>query len=228
MRLTFSIIIPAFSEASRINGLIGHILQQDNVFKKEIIVVDGDPQGTTLAAVDGFKITKITALKGRGNQMNAGASVAGGDILLFLHADTLLPPAAFEHIAAVFHDKRIVGGAFDLKIASKKPALGLIAKAASIRSRLTRLPYGDQAQFIEHRVFEQIGGYSEIPIMEDVALMQRIKKAGYRIAIINKPVTTSARRWQKEGIMWATLRNWVLISLYLAGVSPKILARYYE
>jgi rSAM/selenodomain-associated transferase 2 len=225
---TFSIIIPAYSEARRINGLIGHINRQDSVFEKEIIVVDGNPQKTTLAAVKSFEVIKITAPKGRGSQMNAGAAVANGDILLFLHVDTLLPPAAFSQIAAVFYNKQIIGGAFDLKIASKRPALRLIAKAASLRSRLTRLPYGDQAQFIKRTVFEELDGFPKIPIMEDVALMQRIKKAGQRIAIIDKPVTTSPRRWQKEGVIRATLRNWVLISLYLAGVSPKVLTRYYE
>lgn len=228
MGLTFSIIIPVLNEARRINGTIAHVGRLGKEFKKEIIVVDGDQNGATLKAVSAVEVIKITAAKGRGTQLNAGAGVAGGDILVFLHVDTSLPPGAFDQIAAVCNNPKIAGGAFDLEIDSPKAAFGLIAKVASLRSRLTRLPYGDQAQFVKRTVFEQMGGFADIPIMEDVALMRSLKKAGYSIKIIADPVITSPRRWQKEGILKATFRNWILVSLYFCGVPPEDLARYYK
>jgi hypothetical protein len=121
-----------------------------------------------------------------------------------------------------------VGGAFDLEIKSKKRIFRLIERAASIRSRLTRIPYGDQAIFLKKSFFDQIGGFKDIPIMEDVELMQRVKKAGQKIKFIPRKVWTAARRWEKEGIVYCTLRNWILISLYMFGVSPEKLNKFYS
>ena len=113
--------------------------------------------------------------------MNTGAAAASGDVLLFLHADTLLSHDALDQIIIAFQQHDIVGGAFDLEIASPKRIFRLIERSASIRSRLTRIPYGDQAIFLKRRFFDQIGGFKDIPIMEDVELMQRVKKAGKKI-----------------------------------------------
>jgi hypothetical protein len=125
-------------------------------------------------------------------------------------------------------DRAIVGGAFDLGIDSKRFAFRVIEKMASWRSRLTRIPYGDQAIFIRADYFRQLGGFRNIPIMEDVELMQRIKQKKGEIKIISKRVLTSPRRWEKEGIVFCTLRNWFLISLYFMGVRPETLARLYK
>jgi rSAM/selenodomain-associated transferase 2 len=160
--------------------------------------------------------------------MNKGAVAATGDILLFLHADTLLPTGAFEKIITIMRTGRYVGGAFDLGIVSDRTSYRIIECAASYRSRLTRIPYGDQAIFIRKDVFMGLGGYREFPIMEDVELMRSIKRSGHRIFIIATKVKTSPRRWEKEGIIYCTVRNWVLMTLYLLGVKPNTLARFYR
>lgn len=194
----------------------------------EIIVSDGHPLGTTLRCIDVKSVRKVLSPKGRGVQMNSGAAAAGGDILLFLHADTLPPLNAFEMIQTAYRDIRLICGAFNLGIQSPRGIFRLIERVASHRSRLTRLPYGDQAIFIQARFFRRIGGYAPIPIMEDIELMKRIKKAGVRTVIMPAKVQTSPRRWEREGPVYCTLRNWALVCLYLAGVPPKQLARFYR
>ena len=166
--------------------------------------------------------------KGRGHQMNLGASLAEGEILIFLHADTLLPPDALELIETAMADGSRIAGAFDLAIDSERPAYRLIEKAASFRSRVTRIPYGDQTIFIRKGDFRDFGGFRNIPIMEDVEFMQRIKKRKGKICIIGKAVRTSPRRWEKEGIVYTTLRNWLIIALYLCGAKPEKLIRFYR
>lgn len=159
--------------------------------------------------------------------MNAGAALAVADILIFLHADTRLPPQAFSLIDEVMNRGDFVGGAFDLSIDSNRSIYRFISRAASLRSRLTRIPYGDQAIFVRKGYFNTIGRYPGIPLMEDVAFMRKIKKAGGKIGFISTPIVTSARRWEQEGILYATLRNWLLLSAYFLGVSPDKLPRYY-
>ena len=166
--------------------------------------------------------------KGRGNQMNLGASLADGEILIFLHADTILPPDAMELIETAMEDSSCIAGAFDLAIDSEKPAFRLIEKAASFRSRMTRMPYGDQTIFIRKRDFRELGGFRDIPIMEDVEIMRRIKKRKGKICIIGRAVRTSPRRWEKKGIVYTTLRNWLILALYLFGVRPEKLIRFYR
>jgi rSAM/selenodomain-associated transferase 2 len=160
--------------------------------------------------------------------MNAGAAAAEGDILVFLHADTRLPMDALELIDKVMAQPGLAGGAFDLGIRSNRLIYRIIATTASLRSRLTGIPYGDQAIFIRRTYFKQLGGYPDIPLMEDVAFMRQIKKAGGRIHMIPKCVSTSPRRWEKEGVLYTTLRNWILFVSYSLGVSPETLARYYR
>jgi hypothetical protein len=115
-----------------------------------------------------------------------------------------------------------------LAIDSERPVFRLIEKAASLRSRLTKIPYGDQAVFMRKTVFNELGGFRDIPIMEDVEIMRRIKKRSGKICIIDKAARTSSRRWEREGIVYTTLRNWLLITLYLIGVKPEKLARFYR
>lgn len=160
--------------------------------------------------------------------MNKGAGEAQSDILLFLHADTILPERALELIVNALSEKKLMGGAFDLTIDGQGFAYRLIEKMGSWRSRLSRIPYGDQAIFVRKDLFRSIGGFRDIPLMEDVEFMRRVKKGGGKICILQQPVKTSARRWQKEGVVRCTLRNWVLIVLYLLGVSPEKLARWYS
>jgi rSAM/selenodomain-associated transferase 2 len=223
-----SVIIPVFCEQAVINETIEAVRRLRGGNTAEIIVVDGEAEGETLTAIRDGAVRKLHAEKGRGGQLNRGAAIANGDVLLFLHADTVLPPAAFERIAEAMRDEGCVGGAFDLCIASPRAAFRVIETMASLRSRLTRIPYGDQAIFIRASCFRTLGGFHEIPIMEDVDLMRRVKRKGWEITIFREPVITSARRWEKEGLLFGTLRNWFLVTLYLCGVAPERLARFYR
>lgn len=223
-----SLIIPVFREQAVINETIEAVRRLPGGAAAEVIVVDGEPGGETLAAIRDDSVRKVLSAKGRGMQLNRGATVASGDVLLFLHADTVLPPAAFEMIAGALRDEGCVGGAFDLHIDSPGAGFRAIETVANHRSRLTRIPYGDQAIFLRASCFRSIGGFREIPIMEDVDLMRRIKRKGGRIFIFREPVTTSARRWEKEGLVFGTLRNWTLMALYLCGVKPERLTRFYR
>jgi rSAM/selenodomain-associated transferase 2 len=224
---SFSIILPVLNEPSIINQTIEHIYRLGYGVDLEVIVVDGDTEGGTVYRIKDERVIKVTSPKGRGRQMNKGASLATGDILLFLHTDTELPENAFRIISAVIDRKQYVGGAFDLGIKSGRFIFRLIEKMVYIRTRITGKPYGDQAIFMKRNFFAGINGYQEIPIMEDVELMGRIKKTGYKIYIIPQRVLTSPRRWEKEGVIFCTLRNWILMSLYLLGVRPEKLVKFY-
>ena len=222
----FSIIVPVFHEAERINDLIGHLRQLDSEKTCEIIVVDGARERDTLEAIHTNDVVKISSEKGRAKQMNVGASVARGKILVFLHADTELPIGALKKMDAVV-ENGYLAGAFDLGIHSNKWIFKVIAFLGSLRSRLTRIPYGDQAIFIRKEYFTKIGGYKEVPLMEDVELMRRIKRFGNKIWIFYDRVMTSPRRWEKEGVIYCILRNWILQTLYFLGVPADRLARFY-
>jgi rSAM/selenodomain-associated transferase 2 len=232
--LSIAVIIPVLKEADTINPTLQHIDRLQVRPKLEVIVVDGDSRRTTLKAVRENSLYNIhlktaTAPQGRGAQMNAGAALSKTDILLFLHADTLISPPAIQGLQlAMKRDSGIVGGAFDLKIRSPKKRYRLIETMANARSRITRIPYGDQAIFIRSGTFKRLGGFADIPLMEDVELMRRIKKRKERIVILHQRVETSARRWEREGAVKCTLRNWLLISLYLLGTPPKRLAEFYK
>jgi len=205
---TFSIIIPVLHELKNINLLLEDLQEFEENF--EIIVVDGNPNRETINIIRNKDIKILVSKVGRGRQMNTGVAGASGEILIFLHADTHLPVTALDRIRHALKKKQYVGGAFDLGIRSDNLILKVIAKCASLRSRLTRIPYGDQAIFIRKDYFNKIGGYKEIPLM-----------------ILSDRVFTSPRRWEKEGIICCTLRNWIIIILYLIGISPDKLARYY-
>ncbi len=226
--IRFSIIVPAFHEGENINPLIECLNRLDSDKNTEIIVVDGAQEMDTLGAIHGNNVIKISSERGRANQMNAGASIAKGEILIFLHADTELPVHALKKIHFLLERKELVGGAFDLGIRSNKSIFKVIGALSSWRSRLSRIPFGDQAIFIRREYFDKIGGYKEIPLMEDVDLMRRIKKSGNRIWIFYDRVMTSPRRWEKEGVIYCTLRNWTLQALYFLGVSPHKLAIFYK
>jgi rSAM/selenodomain-associated transferase 2 len=226
--IKFSIIVPVFHEGEKINKLIGHLHHLDSEKDLEIIVVDGSPEKDTLGTIHHNHVIKISSEKGRAKQMNIGASAAKGEILIFLHADTELPIQALKKINTLLERKEYVGGAFDLGIRSDKLIFKVIGVLASLRSRLNRIPFGDQAIFIRREYFNTMGGYKEIPLMEDVELMRRIKKSGDKIKIFYDRVMTSPRRWEKEGVIYCTLRNWTLQTLYFLGISPHTLANFYK
>ena len=223
-----SLIIPVLNEAENISEIIQHIRELDADSAVEIIVVDGDPEGSTINTIKDEGVRTVLSEKGRARQMNRGAALATSDILLFLHADTFLPSNAFALIQAAMNDKSFVGGAFDLGFNTRRRIFKITEIYVFLRTRLTKMPFGDQAIFIRHHHFEQLGGYRDIPIMEDVELMKCIKKRGDRIQIIPEKVRTSARRYEQEGIVHTTIRNWMLQLQYALGVSPERLVRWYK
>ncbi len=228
--MLISVIIPVLNE-KEINCFLSDLLDKKNGEELEIIVVDGDSMGSTLALIShekikNEKIKKIISPKGRALQQNKGAEEAIGDVLLFLHADTLLPPDFYRLIWNAIrcgYD----GGAFDLCIDSSHPYLKLVSRVASLRSRITRIPYGDQGIFITRDLFFQINGFPNIPLMEDIALMRKIKKSRACFKILPDKARTSARKWMKDGIIYTSLRNPILAILYYMGVSPRVLLKLY-
>jgi len=226
--LRYSIIVPVLHESETINRFIDHLSSLGPKKAFEIIVVDGSPGKDTIAAILNDRVRKITAKTGRARQMNAGAAVAKGEILIFLHADTQLPLSAFARIESVMGQGRYVGGAFKLGFQSEKLIYKALAWWVSLRCRLTKIPYGDQAIFIEKEYFSGIGGYSDIPLMEDVDLMRRIKKREAKICVLHDRVMTSPRRWEEEGFIYVNLRNTLLFILYLLGVAPQRLVHFYK
>jgi rSAM/selenodomain-associated transferase 2 len=226
--IKFSIIVPVFHEGERINDMIEYVNRLDSDGNSEIIIVDGTQEKDTLRAIRNNHVIKISSEQGRAKQMNAGASIARGEILIFLHADTELPIHALRKIGSFIEQTEYVGGAFDLGVKSDKRIFKMIGAISSLRSRLSRIPFGDQAIFIRKEYFNKIGGYKEISIMEDVELLRRIKKSGDRIRIFHDRVMTSPRRWEKEGVIYGTLRNWTLQALYWLGVSPEKLKNFYK
>ncbi len=224
---SFSIIIPALNESSIINHTVEHLYRIGSGFDMEVIVIDGDKEEGTINVLRNNEVIKGVSARGRGKQMNKGASIAKGEILLFLHTDTELPENALRTISSVMDDKRYAGGAFDLGIDSGRPVFRLLVWLVYLRTRLTRIPYGDQAIFIRKGVFDKMNGFSETPVMEDVEFMKRMKISGHKILIIPQKVKTSPRRWEKEGVLYCTVRNWTLRGLYHLGVKPDKLVRFY-
>lgn len=232
VRSRFSVIIPVYREEARIAALLAHVAGLPVPGGAEILVVDGDPQQRTLAAVPEGAALSLAAAKGRARQMNAGARASHGDVLLFLHADTRLPADAFTRATACLADPGIGGGAFSLRIEATEgaagPGLRFIAWAANLRARLSRAPYGDQAIFLRRDVFMALGGFPDIPLMEDLELMTRLRRSGGRIRILDAYAATSARRWEREGLLRCTGRNVLLRTLYHLGVPARRLAEFYR
>lgn len=228
--MKISVIIPVLNEQCSINNMVGHLLNLDNQeMLQEIIVVDGDQFGSTIGSVnyEDRRVLKAMSQKGRATQMNKGASLAKGDALLFVHADTIIPKNALSSVGN-FLNKGYVGGAFSFAIDSKHYFLKFVEVLTNIRSRVTRVPYGDQAIFIEKSVFYEVGGYSDIPILEDVDIMKKLKKKGYKIKIVGERAITSARRWERKGVYKTTFDNRAIMLLYLIGVKPEKLKKKYR
>ena len=223
-----SVIVPVLHETKIIAQTCAHLLAACSGCNAEIIIVDGDRRESTIKRVDSKQIRTLTASRGRAAQMNAGANAANGRVLLFVHADTRLPEGAVRDVLEICRIPSIAGGAFLLGIASEKPFFRAAEAWANLRCRLTRIPYGDQAVFMKKRIFRELGGYADIALMEDIDLMQRLKQNGLKIALIQKPVLTSARRWEKEGRIFGMIRNNLLSSLYYAGVKPALLEKFYK
>jgi rSAM/selenodomain-associated transferase 2 len=224
MGLSISVIIPVLNEELVIARSLQSVLR---LLPDEVIVVDGGSADRTREIAASLGVPVIASQPGRALQMNAGAKVARGDVLLFLHADTRLPLSAFSDIRAAFSDLVVLGGRFDVELDGGGWALAAIGAMISVRSRWSRVATGDQAIFIRRAVFERLGGYPEIPLMEDVALSRALKRAG-KVACLKSRVVTSSRRWQTDGVWRTIVKMWTLKLLYLLGVSPVRLKRFYR
>ncbi len=216
-----SVIIPTLNEADNITRTLARI--GNNM---EIIIVDGGSADKTAELAAGFRAKVLSGSPGRAKQMNMGAMEAKGGILLFLHADTLLPEGFEEIILRIIKQPGIAAGAFRLAIDSPQRGLRIIERLANWRSRYLQTPYGDQAIFVKTELFHKLGGFPEIPIMEDLEFIRQLRKAG-RISIASVPVITSARRWHKLGIWKTTLINQIAIVTYFLGIPPAAIARWY-
>ena len=222
--MTVSVIVPTLNEAPVLAATLARV---HATRPHELIVVDGGSSDETVHVATGLADTVLTAARGRATQMNAGAAVARGDVLAFLHADTLVPSAFVAAIEHACSDAHIVGGRFDVELAPSSPLLWLTGWLMNWRSRLTRSATGDQAIFVRRDVFVQLGGYADMPLMEDIDLSRRLKRAG-RVACLRERVITSSRRWRAHGVVRTILLMWTLRLLYACGVGPERLARMYR
>jgi uncharacterized protein len=218
-----SVIIPTLNEAENISFSLARIPKTPFI---EVIVADGGSQdGTTdLAASWGAKV--LSSPRGRACQMNTAAGEAMGEIFLFLHADTRLPEGFTDQVCRILSRPEVSAGAFQLKFDPPLPGLGIIEWLANWRARAWQLPYGDQTLFLRAERFKALDGFSEIPIMEDVDLIRRLRSQG-PVVIAPVSVMTSSRRWKNSGVLKTSLKNQLVLTAYFAGISPHRLARWY-
>ncbi len=218
-----SIIVPILNEEKTIARTLGHLQDLDK--GQEVIVVDGGSEDRSREEASPFAKV-LTASRGRASQMNTGARHAKGDVLLFLHADTLLPSNAFSQIRKTLQDPRTVGGAFRIKL--DKPGLfyGALSFFANQRARWLGTIYGDQAPFIRQEDFLALGGYRELEILEDADLMTRLRRRG-KVRLLSAHVASSSRRWDRMGVGRTLIIMWAVTLGHLVGVSPRILKRLY-
>ncbi|MEC4890828.1 MAG: TIGR04283 family arsenosugar biosynthesis glycosyltransferase [Nitrospira sp.] len=227
--MTISVIIPTLNESSTIARTLTRTVA---LGFDEIIVSDGGSTDPTVPMVqvccDRVPSTRlVTGPTGRARQLNTGARASGGEILLFLHADTELPPTAKTVIEATLADQTIVGGRFDVRFDRPSRWGNTISWFMNRRSRMTGIATGDQAIFVRRQVFEQIGGFPDIPLMEDIEFSCRLKRLG-STAPLTETVTTSFRRWERNGPLRTILLMWTLRFLYWLGVNPHRLNHFYR
>jgi rSAM/selenodomain-associated transferase 2 len=220
-----SIIFPVLDEET---GIVAALQALADYRRQghEVIVVDGGSGDRTAELARPLADSVLTAPRGRATQMNAGAARASGNILVFLHADTRLPPASDGLIVEGLRRSRRVWGRFDVTIAGRNPLLRVVAAMMNLRSRASGIATGDQAIFVARAAFAEAGGYPDIPLMEDIALSRLLKRTG-RPLCLKECVTTSGRRWEQRGIVRTILLMWRLRLAYFLGARPAALARRY-
>lgn len=219
-----SVIIPALNEKAHIEKGISDVLEGFNV---ECLVADGgsDDGTSDLAQKAGALVCR--SRPGRARQMNAGAAQASGDILLFLHADCRLPKSWDTHVRRALKRPEVALGAFRFSMDEKSPGFSLISWGTNLRSRWFKRPYGDQGLFLRRELFERMGRFAEIPIMEDVEMVRKARREG-KVVTLNQSLITSARRWKKQGLLRTTLYNQYVLLAASAGVDPEELNRAYR
>lgn len=219
-----SIIIPTLNEANTLPATLQTLQRAAHV---EVIVADGGSRDETCDLAAAMQTKVVITRSGRASQMNQGAALATGEILLFLHADTTLPANFDSWIRHTLSQPGVIAGAFELAIDDTAWGLRWVERGVKLRSRWLQMPYGDQALFMRRTLFQELGGFPALPLMEDFELVRQLRRRG-RVAIAPVPVLTSGRRWQKLGILRTTLINQGIILAYLLGVDPARLARWYR
>jgi rSAM/selenodomain-associated transferase 2 len=220
-----SIIIPVLDEGEGIAAALD-ALSPLRALGVEVIVVDGGSHDATIQRARLRADHVVKGPRGRALQMNAGAEIAGGDVLLFLHADTRLPDAADHLVLDGLARANRVWGRFDVTIAGGSPLLALVARFMNMRSRLTGIATGDQAMFVQREVFKNVGGFPAIALMEDVALSKQLKRVGRPLSVHQRAIT-SGRRWETHGVLPTILLMWRLRLAYFFGADPAALAKRY-
>lgn len=218
-----SMIVPALNEAGCIAATLDALRALPGDF--DILVVDGGSSDDTVRLARDRGVRAVVGPRGRGAQMNYGAELADGDVVIFVHADTLLPDDAYTLITDALRDPAVIGGCFRLGFDRTNPLLRMYAWCTRFRFRL--LHFGDQAFFTRAEHFRAIGGYRAYPIMEDVDFWRRMMRAG-RVAVLGASVVSSARRYRSNGIVRQQLLNLALVFLFCLGVSPFTLSRFYR
>ena len=234
MAMQISVIIPTLNEEHTIIVTLAHTV---SLGFDELIVADGGSTDETPALLESYRLrTQSSALssvqwvaapRGRARQMNEGAKASHGEVLLFLHADTQLPDDAKAMIEMALANPRTVGGWFDVRFDRPSMWGTIISRMMNWRSRLSGIATGDQALFVRRHVFEQIGGFADMPLMEDIDFSGRLKRTGSTAALA-ATVTTSFRRWERHGPLRTILLMWTLRFLYWIGVSPSHLVAWYK
>ena len=225
MAAGISIIIPVLNEAASIAACLDALAPARDR-GCEVIVADGGSSDATRALALLRCDCVVSAPRGRASQMNAGAAEASGDLLLFLHADTRLPDKALDSLSAAMTGSTALWGRFDIAIAGSSPLLPIVAAAMNWRSRSTGIATGDQAIFVRRQTFDRIGGYPDIPLMEDIAISRRLKRETPPLCLRDKAVT-SGRRWDSNGVLRTIFKMWRLRAAYYIGADPAELARKY-
>ena len=218
-----AVVIPVLNEAASIARTLLR-LRQAGVWQS--IVVDGGSDDDTVSLARLHADVVLSSPRGRARQMNAGGHVAEGEVLLFLHADTALPQGFLHLISGALADPQIVGGRFDVRLDAEGWPFRMVETLMNVRSRITKISTGDQAIFVRREVFQKMGGYPELELMEDVEFSRRLKREG-RIACLRERVTTSARRWQRDGVARTIVKMWILRLCHFLGVSTSRLRTHY-
>jgi rSAM/selenodomain-associated transferase 2 len=230
MPIKISVIIPALNEAANIVRAVTSAWESGS---DEVIVADGGSGDETCQLAEQSEALVVSALRGRAVQQNAGAKAASGEVLLFLHADNWLGKDAIPQIRASWgrfrsRSERTTGcGAFQQKIEAIPFIYRLLERGNAERVRWLGLPYGDQAIFASRELFDQVGGVPDEPFLEDVLLMQHLRRLSWPL-LLPGPVHVSPRRWEKRGVILQTLRNWAILSAFSLGTSPKKLVKWYR
>jgi rSAM/selenodomain-associated transferase 2 len=224
MRL--AIVLPVLDEAKGLAPSLGDALREASAPGDEVVVVDGGSRDDTVAVARALGARVVASSPGRGQQLRAGIAATAAEAILVLHADTRLPRGAGDAVRAALASGA-VGGAFTLRFDDDRGLLALVARLASWRSRLTRAPLGDQAQFFLRSAHDAVDGFRPWPILEDLDFVRRLARHG-RLALLAAAITTSGRRYRERGVLRNVATNWLIWTLFWFGVSPDRLARLYR